>query len=56
MERPWLYLNRKIFLYLLEYEYHCTYYSFGGFYAKHLNAFKHNPNRIVPTLIYLNLN
>ena len=56
MEQLRRYLNRELFLGLFEYECHYAYYDVGAFYAKHLDAFKHNPNRIVSTVLYLNPN
>ncbi len=48
-------LNRYLFLGLFEYECHFAYYPVGGFYKKHRDAFKGGRNRILSTVLYLNL-
>lgn len=52
-------LNRRLFLGLFDYECHFASYGKGGFYKKHLDAFKNlasplQPNRILSTVLYLN--
>ena len=47
-------LNRKLLLGLFDYEAHFAQYPVGGFYEKHLDAFKGKGNRILSTVLYLN--
>lgn len=47
-------LNRHLFLGLFDYECHYACYPKGGFYRKHLDAFKGNTNRVLSTVLYLN--
>lgn len=54
MEALRLHLNRSLFLGLFAYEAHYAAYEPGGFYARHLDAFKGSRNRIVSTVLYLN--
>ena len=50
------YLNRELYLGLTYYESHFAIYDDGGFYEKHLDAFKNSKNRVVTTVLYLNDN
>jgi SM-20-related protein len=54
METVRLALNRSLFLGLFSYEAHYAVYEPGGFYARHLDAFKGARNRVVSTVFYLN--
>lgn len=56
METVRLALNRSLFLGLFSYEAHYAVYEPGGFYARHLDAFKGARNRVVSTVFYLNEN
>lgn len=49
-------LNQSLFLGLFEYEAHYALYSPGGYYKKHVDAFKGEKNRLVSTVCYLNKN
>lgn len=49
-------LNRRLFLGLFDYECHYARYPKGGFYKKHLDAFKGQNSRVVTTVLYLNPN
>ena len=46
----------SLFLGLFSYEAHYAVYEPGGFYARHLDAFKGARNRVVSTVFYLNEN
>ena len=48
------YLNRTLYLGLTYYESHFSIYEEGGFYEKHLDAFRGSKNRVVTTVLYLN--
>lgn len=54
METVRLALNQSLFLGLFSYEAHYAVYEPGGFYARHLDAFKGARNRVVSTVFYLN--
>ncbi len=54
MEGLRLSLNRDLFLGLFSYESHFAHYAQGAFYAKHMDAFKGQANRILSTVFYLN--
>ncbi len=47
-------LNRELYLGLSYYEAHFAIYEEGGFYEKHLDAFRGSKNRVVTTVLYLN--
>lgn len=47
-------LNRSLFLGLFDYECHVAWYPAGGFYARHLDAFRGRRSRRVSTVLYLN--
>lgn len=47
-------INRRLFMGLFDYESHFAYYPVGGFYKKHLDAFKGKSNRVLSTVFYLN--
>lgn len=47
-------MNRRLFMGLFDYESHFAYYPVGGFYKKHLDAFKGKSNRVLSTVFYLN--
>jgi SM-20-related protein len=49
-------LNRRLFLGLFDYEAHYAFYPPGGFYRRHLDAFRGRTNRVVTTVLYLNPN
>ncbi len=46
-------LNRELFLGLANYEAHYARYEAGGFYKKHIDAFKGQRSRIISTVLYL---
>lgn len=46
-------LNRHLFLGLFEFEAHFAHYPPGGFYRRHLDAFRGGGNRKVSTVLYL---
>lgn len=48
-------LNRALFMGLFEYEAHYALYKTGDFYKTHLDSFKGQANRMVSTVLYLNL-
>jgi SM-20-related protein len=48
------FLNRRLLLGLFSFESHFARYSPGGFYKKHLDAFKGETNRILSLVLYLN--
>ena len=54
MEALRLLLNRELFLGLFSFEAHYAAYEKGGFYARHLDAFRGARNRILSTVLYLN--
>lgn len=47
-------LNRYCFLSLSDYEFHLAHYPPGSFYARHLDQFASQNNRMISTIIYLN--
>lgn len=47
-------LNRELFLGLFDYECHYAHYPEGGFYKRHVDAFKGFSNRRLTTILYLN--
>ena len=49
-------LNRQLMMGLFDYESHYARYQKGGFYEKHLDAFKGKSNRVLSTVLYLNDN
>jgi len=49
-------LNRQLMMGLFDYESHYARYQEGGFYEKHLDAFKGKSNRILSSVVYLNEN
>lgn len=50
------YLNRRLFLGLFSFESHFAHYAPGAFYAKHVDAFRGQANRILTVVMYLNKN
>ncbi|MFT2111577.1 2OG-Fe(II) oxygenase [Marinomonas sp. 2405UD68-3] len=54
MEAMRVALNRSLLLGLFYYEAHFARYDKGGFYKKHLDAFKGESNRMLSTVLYLN--
>jgi SM-20-related protein len=54
MEAMRLYLNRQLLLGLFDYECHYAYYPKGGFYKRHVDAFRGQSNRRLSTVLYLN--
>ena len=49
-----LYLNRRLFLGLFEFESHFAHYRPGAFYKTHMDAFKGEANRVISTVAYFN--
>jgi SM-20-related protein len=49
-----LWLNRRLFLGLFDYECHYARYPKGAFYKRHIDAFKGSSNRRLTTVLYLN--
>lgn len=47
-------VNRDLFLGLFSYESHFAVYEPGGFYKRHVDAFKGARNRVLSTVFYLN--
>lgn len=47
-------LNQRLFLGLWDYECHYAWYPAGGFYRRHLDAFRGRDSRRVSTILYLN--
>ena len=47
-------LNRQLMMGLFDYESHYARYQAGGYYEKHLDAFKGKSNRVLSTVLYLN--
>lgn len=47
-------LNQRLFLGLWDYECHYAWYPPGGFYRRHLDAFRGSDSRRVSTILYLN--
>jgi SM-20-related protein len=47
-------INRNLYLGLFDYECHYAYYPEGGFYKKHVDAFRGQSNRRLSTILYLN--
>ncbi len=54
METVRLTMNRELFLGLFSYEAHYAAYERGGFYKRHLDAFKGARNRVLSSVFYLN--
>lgn len=54
IEQLRLYLNRRLYLGLFDYECHYAHYPQGGFYKKHRDAFRGQSNRVLTTILYLN--
>jgi len=54
MESVRLTMNRELFLGLFSYEAHYAAYERGGFYKRHLDAFRGVRNRVLSTVFYLN--
>jgi len=54
MERLRVAINRRLYLGLFDYEAHFANYPIGGFYKKHVDAFKGQSNRVLTTVLYLN--
>lgn len=54
MEQLRLRLNRELFLGLFDYEAHYANFPKGGFYKRHVDAFKGSSNRRLSTVLYLN--
>ncbi|MCW8195478.1 2OG-Fe(II) oxygenase [Proteobacteria bacterium 005FR1] len=54
IEQLRLYINRNLFLGLFDYECHYAHYPEGGFYKKHVDAFRGTSNRRLSTILYLN--
>lgn len=49
-----VFLNRELFLGLFSFESHFAHYPPGGFYRRHLDAFRGESNRILSVVAYLN--
>ena len=47
-------LNRRLFLGLFSFESHYSHYEVAGFYARHLDAFRGEGNRVLSIVTYLN--
>ncbi|WP_252738348.1 2OG-Fe(II) oxygenase [Saccharophagus degradans] len=47
-------LNRQLLLGLFSFESHFAHYPPGGFYKKHVDAFKGEANRVLSMVVYLN--
>lgn len=47
-------LNRELLLGLFDYEAHYAAYPPGGFYRRHVDAFRGSSNRVLSTVFYLN--
>ncbi len=54
MEKLRLYVNRRLFLGLFDYECHYAHYPEGAFYKKHYDSFQGSSNRRLTTILYLN--
>jgi SM-20-related protein len=54
MEELRLCINRNLYLGLFDYECHYAHYPEGGFYRKHVDAFRGKSNRRLSTILYLN--
>jgi SM-20-related protein len=50
------YLNRSLFLSLLDFEIHMTIYPAGAYYKRHLDQFKKDDHRKLSVICYLNEN
>jgi SM-20-related protein len=50
------YLNRSLFLSLLDFEIHMTVYPAGAYYKRHLDQFKKDDHRKLSVICYLNEN
>jgi SM-20-related protein len=51
-----VFLNRRLFLGLFDYDCHYARYASGAFYRKHVDAFSGNRSRVLSTVLYLNEN
>jgi SM-20-related protein len=51
-----LYLNRSLFLSLVDFEVHMTIYPAGSYYKRHLDQFKKDDHRKLSVICYLNQN
>ena len=49
-----LYLNRHLFMGLFSFESHIAWYEPGGFYKRHVDAFRGESNRVLSLVTYLN--
>ena len=49
-----VYLNRRLFLGLFSFESHFAHYAKGNYYARHLDSFKGEANRVLSLVTYLN--
>lgn len=49
-------INKELFLGLFDYECHFAWYPPGGYYKKHVDAFRGESNRRLSTILYLNAN
>ncbi len=49
-------INKRLFMGLFDYEAHFAHYPPGGFYKRHVDAFKGETNRVLTTVLYLNNN
>jgi SM-20-related protein len=49
-------INKRLFMGLFDYEASFAHYPTGGFYKKHVDAFKGQTNRVLTTVFYLNKN
>jgi len=47
-------LNRQLFLGLFSFESHFAHYAAGGFYRRHLDAFRGQADRVLSVIVYLN--
>lgn len=54
LEQLRLVLNRMLYLGLFEYEGHLAVYPEGAYYRRHLDRFRHSPERRVSVIYYLN--
>ena len=54
MEDLRLVVNRELYLGLFSYEAHFAVYEPGGFYLRHVDAFRGSRNRVLSTVFYLN--
>lgn len=49
-------INRRLFMGLFDFESHYSHYAPGDFYMRHVDAFKGASNRVLSTVLYLNMN